>query len=297
MHSAVPELARFARAVVVGTGLIGASVAAAIKTRGLADEVIGCDGEQAQVALERGFIDRAEPDLARAIQAADLVVLAAPIAINCQLLAVLGEIASGRLARDALITDVSSTKQSVVAAAQKSLGMWWPHFVAAHPISGSERSGAAHARADLFDGHVAIVCPSPNNPPQAVSRIERLWADLGARVGQLDPKRHDELFGAVSHFPHLMAFALAGSIAAGELAADAQRYAGPGLRDTTRVAAASPDLWAGILMDNREATLAAARAFGAELARLEAVLRTGDRQALAQAIERGAAWRRALVVK
>jgi prephenate dehydrogenase len=283
----------FQRAAVLGTGLIGGSVAAGLKARRLASVVVGCDPKEGEAALQLGHLDRLSPSLADAVAGADLVVLAAPVAVNCTLLKQLAALPAGTMAERVVITDVSSTKRSI-AAASSGLGPLTARFVAAHPIAGSERSGAQAASAALFAGCVALVCPSKASAPDAVAAVESLWTGLGARVSAMSPDHHDELFAAISHWPHAVAFALAASVGQGPLADDARRFSGAGLRDTTRVGASSPDLWADILLDNRDASLAAARAFNQELAAIEAALSSGDRAALVEAFARGARWRRTL---
>jgi prephenate dehydrogenase len=190
-----------------------------------------------------------------------------------------------------VLTDVSSTKASVVAAARAGLGARLADFVAAHPLAGSERSGPAAAQPDLLDGAWVVTCPVPENPPAVVQRVTQLWAALGARVTALAPAEHDQLCAEVSHWPHAVAFALAAAIGAGAMAERAQTLHGPGLRDTTRIAAASPELWAGILLDNRVASLAAAAAFRQALAQIEQALQAEDRANLTAALARGAQWR------
>lgn len=282
---------RLRRAAVLGVGLIGGSVAAGLRQRGLAAEVVGYSpGDDARRALALGLLDRAAGDLAGAVDGADLVVLAAPIPALPGLLAQM----RGRLAPDAVVTDCASTKRSVIAAAREHLGGDFPRFVAAHPIAGGERHGPDAARADLFEGCLAIVCPDAQAAPDALERVRATWTALGARLAPMDPVEHDELFAEVSHWPHAVAFALCGAIAAGERADAARRFAGAGLRDTTRIGASSAQLWADILVDNREAALRCARAFEAELQAIAGALAAGDRDALAARFEAASRWRRGL---
>jgi prephenate dehydrogenase len=282
---------RLRRAAVLGVGLIGGSVAAALRARGLAAEVVGyAPGPDARRAIALGLVDRAAGSVAEAVDGADLVVLAAPIPALPGLLHEM----RGRLAPDAVVTDCASTKRSVIAAARAALGDDFPRFVAAHPIAGGERHGPDAARAGLFEGCVAVVCPGAQAAPEAVARVEALWTGLGARPATMDPVEHDELFAEVSHWPHAVAFALCGAIAAGERADDARRFAGAGLRDTTRIGASSARLWADILVDNREAALRCARAFEAELRAIGDALAAGDRDALEARFEAASRWRRSL---
>lgn len=283
---------RLRRAAVLGVGLIGGSVAAGLRQRRLAAEVVGYSpGDDARRALELGLVDVAADDVATAVEGADLVVLAAPIPALRGLLEALRE----RLAHDAVVTDCASTKRSVIAAARATLGEAFPRFVAAHPIAGGERHGPDAARADLFDGCLAVVCAHPESSPDAVERVHAVWAALGARVAPMDAVEHDELFAEVSHWPHAVAFALCAAIAHGPQAAAAQRFAGAGLRDTTRIGASSAPLWADILIDNREAVLRCAEAFQDELRAITQALSAGDRAALVDRFEAASRWRRRLV--
>ena len=286
--SASPSLHR---AAILGVGLIGGSVAAGLRARGLAGEVVGYSpGEDARRAQELGLLDRAAASVAEAVDGADLVVLAAPIPALPGLLAQI----RGRLSPEAVVTDCSSTKRSAIEAARSALGDAFPRFVAGHPIAGGERHGPDAARADLFDGCLAVLCPHPEVLPVALERVEALWAGLGARLARMEPAAHDELFAEVSHWPHAVAFALCAAIEAGPRADAARRFAGAGLRDTTRIGASSASLWADILIDNRDAVLECAGAFDRELRAIAEALEAGDRQALAERFERAARWRRSL---
>ncbi|MFN9776113.1 MAG: prephenate dehydrogenase [Burkholderiales bacterium] len=285
-------MTRLGRAVVVGTGAVGGSVAGALRARGLVGEVWGVDPENGTAAREAGLVDRVAASLAEAVEGADLVVLAAPVPVNRALLG--DPLLREALGARALLTDVSSTKASVVAAARAGLGARLGRFVASHPIAGSDRAGPGASRVDLLDGAHVIVCPTDDCDADALDAVRALWAALGARVASMTPEHHDRLFAEVSHWPHAVAFALSASVGQGPLADDARRYHGAGLRDTTRVGGSPPGLWAGILIDNRDASLAAAASFRAELDRIERALRDGDRAALEAALARGADWRSTL---
>lgn len=283
------RVTRFGKVAIVGTGAVGGSVGGALRSRGVAAEVWGVDPAHAHDALGAGWIDRIAASLREAVEDAELVVLAAPVQVNR---ALLGDAAlRSALAPYALLTDVSSTKASVVRAARDGLGARLGRFVAAHPIAGSDRGGPGAARADLLDGAHVIVCPTDACDADAIAGIGAMWRALGARVASMPAEHHDRLFAEVSHWPHAVAFALAASVGQGALADDARRYHGAGLRDTTRVGGSPPGLWAGILLDNRDASLAAATAFRAELDRIERALSDGDRAALEAALARGADWR------
>ncbi len=279
------------RIALLGVGMIGGSVAAACRARGLAAEVVGyTPGPDAAQAVTLGWLDGACPSVSQAVRGADLVVLAAPISAQP---ALFGELAP-HLEPQALVTDCASTKSSTVAAARAQLGALMSRYVPAHPIAGSERHGPGASRPDLFQGALAIVCPQPENTVGAVARVRAFWDELGARVVELDASRHDRIFAEVSHWPHAVAFAMCAAIANGDCAEDALRFAGAGLRDTSRIGASSPQLWADILLDNRGAVLECAQAFERELGAVRRALEAGDRQALAACFEPGSRWRQAL---
>ena len=278
----------FARAAVIGTGLIGGSVAAALRARGLAAMIRGhAPGQDAVRALQLGLVDTVCADPADAVDGADLVVLAAPIPA----MPALFEAIRDRVGADALVVDCASTKQSTIAAAKAAGGHAFERFVPSHPIAGGERHGPDAARADLFEGRVAIVCPVAGTDPALADRARALWAALGAQVVDMDPAAHDAVFAEVSHWPHAVAFALCGAIAAGPNADPALRFAGAGLRDTTRIGASSGSLWADILLDNRDAVLACADAFERELHAVTEALRSGDRATLVQRFAAASRWR------
>lgn len=277
---------------IVGTGAVGGSIGGSLRARGLAREVRGFDPANGDAARALGLVDVVSPSLESAVRGADVVVLAAPVPVNR---ALLGDPAlRDAMSPDAVLTDVSSTKASVVAAAAAGLGPRLGRYVASHPIAGADRGGPGASRVGLLEGMHVILCPTAACDADAVARVDALWTALGARVARMAPEHHDRLFAEVSHWPHAVAFALAASVGRGPLADDARRYHGAGLRDTTRVGGSPPDLWAGILLDNRDATLAAAAAFRHELDAIEHALRAGDREALQAALARGAAWRTTL---
>lgn len=274
---------------ILGTGALGGSVAAALRARGEVGEVRGFDPANAQAALTLGWIDRVAPSVEDAVAGADIVVLAAPVAVNVRWLRE-GTLAQS-LASDAWLVDVSSTKASVVEAAQAGLGSRLGRFVASHPIAGFDRSGPQASRADLFEGRHLITCPTPACDTDALQGVEALWRSVGARVSRMDATEHDALFADISHWPHAVAFALSGAIGEGPRADAAIRFHGAGLRDTSRVGGSPADLWAGILLDNRAAVLASARAFREQLDALEAALNQGDREGLERVLARGEQWR------
>jgi len=250
------------------------------------------DGER---ALALGLIDVLTPDLATAVAGADLVVLAAPVSVNAALMAQLAI----HLEPQALVTDLSSVKGPVVRAAAAALGAALGRYVPSHPIAGAELSGPAAAAADLFDGRTVILSPLRGTDTRALARIEALWQALGARPQQLDVDSHDRLYAAISHWPHVVAFALAATTAQAieDEQGGAERAAalvGPGLRDTTRIAKADAELWADILLANAGPVANCADAFAHQLERVRDALACADRERLVRVLEAAAHWRRSL---
>lgn len=273
---------------VVGVGLIGGSFAASVKELRLAGRVCGfAPDESNRLACELGLVDEACASLTELVSRADLLVLAAPV---LQLPGVIAAIAP-HLRPSTVVMDCASTKRSVIAAARQHLGASFARFVPAHPIAGSERFGPTAARIGLFRGARVILSPQPETEPSAVARVLATWQALGSRVSELDATGHDRLYAAVSHWPHAVAFALSASLARGELRDSALKAAGAGLKDTTRIAASSPALWAEILLDNRLEVLRSAAEFQAEIDRIIAALRAGDRPAIESALEFASRWR------
>jgi prephenate dehydrogenase len=280
--------------VVVGVGLIGGSFARALRAAGAVTHVTGVGRTRANldVALREGTIDEAVvlgPGWAHAARDADVVLLATPVA---QYPDVLRDLAPA-LAPAALVTDAGSTKQDVIAAAHAALGSAFARFVPGHPIAGSERSGAAAADAELFRGREVILTPLPQTDAAAVARVTTLWQAAGARVATLAPQAHDRALAAVSHLPHLIAFAYMDALCARDDAQATLAHAGTGFRDFTRIAASSPRMWCDIALANRAALAAEIAAFRDALDATAAALARGDDAWLAQHFARAASARRA----
>ena len=278
----------------VGVGLVGGSFALGLKAAGRVDAVVGVGRGRANLdaATALGIIDRAimiDTDWTRELVDADLVLLATPVA---QFPALFDAMA-GRLPPHAVLTDAGSTKQNVIAAARRHLGAVLPRFVPGHPIAGTEHTGAAAAFATLYRDRNVVLTPLPENDPEAVALVGALWTACGARVQTLDPATHDRIFAAVSHLPHLLAFALVDLLAARPDAAEVFRYAASGFRDFTRIAAGSPEMWRDIALANRGALLAELDAYRGELDRIAAMVAAGDGGALQAVFTRAATARRA----
>lgn len=241
------------KVVVCGVGLIGGSFALALKAAGVVGEVVGVGRSQASLteALKLGVIDRIASDWADAAKDADLILLAAPVGATEAVLRALAP----QLAPHTVVTDGGSTKQDVIAAARTALGDKISQFVPAHPIAGAELSGVAAAKADLYQGKRVVLTPLPENPPAALNRVRQTWQACGAQLSELDGQSHDEIFAAVSHLPHVLAFVLVHELAARPNAGQLFSFAAGGFRDFTRIASSHPEMWRDICIANRQALL------------------------------------------
>lgn len=267
---------------VVGVGLIGGSFAAALKQAGAVREVLGLGRNPAslEAALAGGLIDRAA-GWAEAGQA-DCILLALPVG---ETEAVLRQLAP-HLKAGAIVTDAGSTKLNVVAAARAALGSRFADFVPGHPIAGSEQCGPGAARADLYRSKRVVLTPQADTRADAVATVRLLWEAAGAQVETLDADLHDRVFAAVSHLPHLAAFALVDELAQRADGDTCFRFAASGFRDFTRIAGSSPEMWRDIALANREAVLAELDAYLASLQALRQAVDAGDADALLKMFSR-----------
>jgi prephenate dehydrogenase len=272
---------------IVGTGLIGGSFALALKQAGAVREVLGVGQNPARltVARELGLIDRAV-DWAQAGKA-DCILLALPVG---ETEAVLGQLAP-HLKPGAILTDAGSTKANVVAAARAALGERFADFVPGHPIAGSEQSGPGAARADLYRGKRVVLTPQADTRADAVATVRALWEATGAQVETLDPVQHDRIFAAVSHLPHLAAYALVDDLARRADGDSFFRFAASGFRDFTRIAGSSPEMWRDIALANRAAVLAELDAYLDALQTLRQSIAGEDAAALLEIFSRARAAR------
>jgi prephenate dehydrogenase len=287
-------LTRLPKLVVVGVGLIGGSFALALKSRGVVGEVVGVGRSRRNLdeALEAGVVDRTvtrDGPWTRELGDADIVLVATPVGEFPALFASM----QGALADGAVVTDAGSTKLDVVAAARAHLADALPRFVPAHPIAGTEQSGAAAAFPTLFEGRHAVLTPLPETDANALARVRALWEACGAVVLTLDPAGHDRILAAVSHLPHFLAAAYVAELAVRPDSAELFGLAGSGFRDFTRIAAASPAMWRDIGLANRDALRREIAAFRGALDVLDAALRDGDGGALSAMLECAAQARRA----
>jgi prephenate dehydrogenase len=271
---AVPAKPRINKLVVIGVGLIGGSFALALKKARLVKEVVGVGRSRKNLkdALRLGVIDRAETDAAKAVADADLVLIGAPVG---QMPGIFARIAPA-LSAKTVVTDAGSTKQDVIAAARRHLGKHFPMFVPAHPIAGTEYSGAAAAFAELYRDRNLILLPQKETKAAALRLVRTAWQACGANIVRLDAAEHDEIFGAVSHLPHVIAFALVHQLGRRRDAKRLLGFSGGGLRDTVRIAGSSPEMWRDICIANRGALLPLLDAYVDELKAARRALAKGE---------------------
>lgn len=269
---------KYQRLALIGCGLMGGSFALALRRAGLVDHVAGfsaSEGTRAK-AIKLGVIDSACASAAEAAQGADLVLVAVPVRATEATLRAIDPVISPH----ALVMDVGSTKSDVVAAARTALQRSLANFVPAHPIAGKEVAGIEHADADLYRERQLILTPLSENPTERVLQAHRLWQALGSRVLELSPEQHDASFAAVSHLPHLTAFALVNAVARQPHGAQHLSMAGPGFRDFSRIAASDPNVWRDILLANRDEVLHQSALMREALHELETAMTAGDGERL-----------------
>lgn len=277
------------RLTIVGVGLIGGSLARALKAANACDEIVGWgrNAEQLQKAKALGVIDRAESDLGSAVKDAEIVVIGVPVGAMEEILSAL----KPHLGAQTIVTDVGSTKASVVEAARKVFGIVPPRFIPGHPIAGTEQSGVEASLADLFQQRRVILTPDDDSDPDALQLVREMWQQTGAEVTEMSVAHHDEVLAATSHLPHMLAFTLVDTLARLEDHDDIFRYAAGGFRDFTRIASSSPQMWHDICLNNREALLKMLRRYSSDLQLLANAIEQGDGKALLDTFERARAAR------
>ena len=262
------------RLCIVGTGLIGGSLARDLKRLGEVGEVVGSSRQAANLrrAVDLGVIDRFDVDAARAVAGADMVVVAVPLGAVPAVLERIGDAVDD----DAVVTDVGSAKGHVVEAARAALGPRLPRFVPAHPIAGTERSGVDASVERLFERRRVIVTPIAETDGGALRRVSEMWRTVGSDVIEMDVAHHDEVLADTSHLPHMLAYTLMDVLGRRKDRAEIFKYSAGGLRDFTRVASSDPQMWHDICLANRDAMVAAIERFRAELDQLTDAIRGGD---------------------
>ncbi|MEJ2465707.1 MAG: prephenate dehydrogenase/arogenate dehydrogenase family protein [Candidatus Thiodiazotropha sp.] len=269
---------------IIGVGLIGGSVALALREAGVVREVVGCGRSEANLiqAQELGILDHYTHDVAEAVQGADMVLLAVPLGAMRETLTAMRD----HLKPDAVVTDAGSVKGSVVDDLRAVFGEVPDYFVPGHPIAGTERSGAEAAFAALYRNRRVILTPLPETDRQAVEAVEQMWRHCGAEIMQMSVTHHDEILAATSHLPHMLAFSLVDSLARLKENDEIFRYAAGGFRDFTRIASSNPVMWRDICLANQQALGGMLTRFADELHELASILERGDGEGLLEIFER-----------
>lgn len=267
----------------IGCGLMGGSFALALKRAGLVKRVVGYSKSPTTTerARQMGVIDVEAPSALLAVSGADIVLLAVPVASTETTFKAIKHLVTPQM----LIMDVGSTKREVIDAARRSLREQIGCFVPAHPIAGKELSGVENADVDLYTGRQVVLTPIERTNSIQVQQAVDVWSALGCRVVRMAPEAHDAAFAAVSHLPHLIAFAMMNSISGQPMGRDFLSLAGPGFRDFTRIAAADPVMWRDVMMSNREELLAQSKIFQRNLQALDLMIANGNGEALMEQIE------------
>lgn len=272
------------RLAIIGVGLIGGSLARALRGSGAVDEVVGCGRSLTNLerARELGVVDRYSQDPRVAVAGADLIFVSVPLGSMRGIF----EGIRGYVDQGAVITDGGSVKGSVVADARAVFGQVPSCLVPGHPIAGTERSGVDASFPELYRNRRVILTPLPETAPEALDRVERMWRSCGAEVSRMSVAHHDEVLAATSHLPHMLAFGLVDTLARMDETEEIFRYAAGGFRDFTRIASSSPVMWRDVCIANREALSAMLRRFSVELTDLAESIRRGDAERLLQIFER-----------
>ncbi|HEY9067285.1 MAG TPA: prephenate dehydrogenase/arogenate dehydrogenase family protein [Burkholderiaceae bacterium] len=262
----------------IGCGLMGGSFALAMKRAGLVKRVIGYSKSPSTTerAKKLGVIDQVAESALLAVSGSDIVLIAVPVAATEATFKAIRHLVEPGV----LFMDVGSTKRDVVDAARRVLKERIASFVPAHPIAGKEAAGIAHADATLYSGRQVILTPLPQTAPEMIQKATDTWAAIGAQVLRMTAENHDAAFGAVSHLPHMLAFAYFNSVARQPAGKDFLSLAGPGFRDFTRIAASDVDVWRDVLLSNREEVLKQAARFRHALDAMELAMKSGNAAAL-----------------
>lgn len=260
--------------MIFGVGLIGGSVAMALKKAGYSQQIVGIDRNPASlaIAIELGVIDIATNNISEAMKAADLVLIATPVAQIPEIL----QLIKPHLAPNTVITDAGSTKSDVLRHAQAILGDLSSQFIGGHPIAGAEKSGVTAATADLYQDKNVVLTPTQDTSQHVISCVTNLWQCCGAKVSEMSAEMHDGIFATVSHLPHLLAFALVNEIALRPNAEQLFSFAASGFRDFTRIAGSHPEMWRDISLANKDALLNEIDAYEAELKKIKSMLQSAD---------------------
>lgn len=267
------------RMCIIGVGLIGGSLARAMKTAGACQEIVGCGRhpESLQKAIDLGVIDRFETRISAAVAGADLIVIATPLGAMAQVFRDLAEHSD----QNTVITDVGSAKAGVVAAARESLSdEQLKNFVPGHPIAGIEKSGVEASLAELFKDHCSILSPLETTHKEALAKVRFMWEQCGAEVVEMNVEHHDEILAATSHLPHLLAYTLVDTLARMEEKSEIFKFGAGGFRDFTRIASSDPQMWHDICLENSDAILEMLDRYMGDLQLLSTAIRNQDSKTL-----------------
>jgi len=269
----------FDRVAIIGTGLIGASLALALKRHGLTNHVIGCARTQETIdkALELGILDSGTTDITAAVNDADFIMLATPVGAFSDL----AKAMAPHLKPGAIISDAGSVKQAVIDAVAPELPAG-VHFIPAHPIAGTEHSGPEAGFAELFEGRWCILTPPPGSDPAAIEKVTQMWRGIGMQIELMEAEHHDRVLAITSHLPHLIAYTIVGTATDLEAHTKSEvfKFAAGGFRDFTRIAASDPVMWRDVFLNNREAVLDMLGRFTEDLSALQKAIRNGDGKTL-----------------
>jgi prephenate dehydrogenase len=272
------------RLAVIGVGLIGGSLALALKSKGAVNEVIGYsrNHEARQQALSLGIIDRAADSIAEAVADADVVFVAVPMGAMATVFIEMSE----HIRSEAIITDGGSAKAQVVTAAREALGDKFKQFVPGHPIAGTEKSGPAAAFATLYESHRIVLTPVSDTDAAATAKIKMMWQLTGAEVFEMDVEHHDTVLAATSHLPHVLAFNLVGMLAQRDDCDEVLRYAAGGFRDFSRIASSDAVMWRDICLGNKQAILDLLDEFHQGINKIEQAIKEADGDYLVEVFAR-----------
>ena len=279
----------FNKVSIIGVGLIGASFALALREKNLCGTIVGFGRKEENLkkAKERRIIDDFSLEIKRVCEDSDLILLSTPISLFKGIV----ENIRDTLKKGSLLTDVGSIKGSLVYEIESQIppGIF---YIGSHPIAGSDRSGIDDARADLFKSALCIITPTENSDTEAMRIIATIWERIGAQVKFMDPYKHDEVYAAVSHLPHIVAYTLVNTI--GDIDSEFIGYAGQGFKDTTRIALSSPELWRDIVVYNRDNLLKLLEVFGKNINDIKRLLEEADSEGIKELFTKAQELRRRL---
>lgn len=278
LYSSKPAKAILNKLVIFGVGLIGGSVALALKQQNPTIQItgVGRNAAHLQTAIDLNIIDAMSENLADTLADADMIMIATPVAQTPAIL----ESIKPHLNHQTVITDAGSTKTDVLTAAKHILGNQFKQFVGGHPIAGAEKSGATAAFASLYQDKNVVLTPTDETDPNALSAVENLWKSCGAKLCTMRAADHDEVFAMVSHLPHILAFALVNDIANHPNAEQLLRFAASGFRDFSRIAGSHPEMWRDISLANKDALLASITQYQSTLEEIKTLIANSDGPAL-----------------